>query len=293
MNILRQGYYFLIYTNLLIAGAAMAQCALTYIFFQANFDYAMIGIEGAATLLLYNFSLLLSRPKFPQQSKYRRTRWVFKYEWILWLNSGFAAVVLAFAIFQIHLYSLLLLAGIGLFSGAYSFPLFPYRGKLVGLRQLPAVKIFHIALVWTLSSVLLPAFELYLDGSAIDTHRLLALFSLKFIFLLICTLPFDIRDIEQDSYYHLKTIPNMIGAERAIILCYVLLALHSSCVFLADFSWYLKIGILSTNLLIAIVLRTVVFRHAKRYHNAYLLDFALVMQFLVVLLSVNLFPALR
>lgn len=293
MNLLRRSYYFLIYTNLLIAGAAMAQCALTYIFFQADFDYAMIGIEGAATLMLYNFSLLLSRPKYPEQSKYRRTRWVFKYEWILWLNSGLATLVLVCAIFQIHLYSLLFLGGIGLFSVAYSFPLFPYRGKLVGLRQLPAVKIFHIALVWTLSSVLLPAFELYLDGTTIDMHRLSALFSLKFIFLLICTLPFDIRDIRQDSYYHLKTIPNMIGAKRAIVLCYVLLALHSTCVLLAVFPWSLKIGVLGTNLLIAIVLRTVVFRHAKRYHNAYLLDFALVMQFIFVLFSVHLFPHLR
>ncbi|TDS11131.1 UbiA prenyltransferase family protein [Sphingobacterium paludis] len=289
MNALRQSYYFLIHTNLLIAAAAMAQCALTYLFFDAPYDYAIIAIEGAATLLLYNFSLLLSRPKEPSKSIYKRTRWVFKHEWVLWLNSGVAVSVLAYAIFNIHFYSLLFLGAIGLFSVAYSFPIFPYKGKVVGLRQLPAVKIFHIALVWTLSSVCLPAFELFLNGVNIDTQRLVMLFALKFIFLLICTLPFDIRDIKQDSYYHLKTIPNMIGAPRAIRLCYMLIGLHSFCVVLTHFPLPLKIGILSTNLLIALVLRTVVFRQADRYHHAYLLDFALVIQFLSVLLSFSLF----
>lgn len=289
MNILRRGYYFFIFTNLLIAAAAMAQCALTYIFFETAFDYPMVAIEGAATLLLYNFSLLLSKPKNPQNSAYRRTRWVFRNEWVLWLNSALATLVLGYAVFHIHVYSLFFLGLIGFISVAYSFPIFPYQGKMVGLRQLPAMKIFHIALVWTLSSVCLPAFELYLDGYMLDMPRLATLFVLKFIFLLICTLPFDIRDIRQDSYYHLKTIPNMIGAERAIKLCYGLLALHTLLVLLSAFTWELKIGILTTNLCVVVVLHRIVFRHKDHYHNAYLLDFALVAQFLLVLLSVILF----
>lgn len=293
MNALRHGYYFLIYTNLLIACAAMAQCALTYIFFSAPFDYAMIAIEGAATLLLYNFSLVLSRPKDPGKSVYKRTRWVFKNEWVLWMNSFLAVSVLAYSVFKIHVYSLLFLGIIGLFSIAYSFPIFPYRGKIVGLRQLPAMKIFHIALVWTLSSVLLPAFELHLNGGAIEARKLFAIFALKYVFLLICTLPFDIRDIRQDSYYHLKTIPSIIGAERAIKLCYILLGLHSVALLTTSFPWSLKIGVLTTNLLIGIVFRTVVFRHREHYHSAYLLDFALVLQFALVMLTVSLFAMWR
>ncbi|WDF69485.1 hypothetical protein PQ465_03685 [Sphingobacterium oryzagri] len=293
MNVARQTYYFLIFTNLLIALAAMAQCALTYIFFDAPFDYAMIAIEGAATLLLYNFSLVLSKPKNPQNSVYKRTRWVFRNVWILWFNSALAVLILAYAIFQIHFYSLLFLGLIGLISVAYSFPIFPYKGKAVGLRQLPAVKIFHIALVWTLSSVCLPAFELHLDGYVLDQLRLSLLFVFKFIFLIICTLPFDIRDMKQDSYYHLKTIPNMIGADRAIKLCYGLLLLHSTATLLAPFPLSLRLGILATNVSIGLLLNRLVFRQQGHYHNAYLLDFALVVQFMLVLLSVNLFAWLQ
>lgn len=274
---------------MLIAAAAMAQCALTYFFFETRFDWSIIAIEGAATLLLYNFSLWLSKPKDPFKSSYLRTRWVFKHEWILWVNSGVAFVVLILAIQQIHLLSLLFLGAIGLVSVAYSFPVFPYQGKRVGLRQLPGAKIFHIALVWVLSSVCLPAFELYLNGWQPEVIKFTNLFCLKFIFIIICTLPFDIRDIKQDSYYHLKTIPNMIGAIKAIRLCYTLLFVHSAAILLAPFPWVLKIGVLTTNIGVALLLRTVVFRNADRYHYAYLFDFALVVQFLTVAVSIFLF----
>lgn len=267
----------------------MAQCALTYFFFETPFDWSIIAIEGAATLLLYNFSLWLSKPKDPSRSSYLRTRWVFKQEWILWMNSGVALAVLTLAIQQIHFLSLLFLGVIGLVSVAYSFPVFPYQGRWVGLRQLPGVKIFHIAFVWVLSSVCLPAYELYLNGWQPEAIKFTSLFCLKFIFIIICTLPFDIRDIKQDSYYHLKTIPNMIGAIKAIRLCYTLLFVHSLAILLAPFPWVLKIGVLTTNIGVALLLRTVVFRNADRYHYAYLLDFALVVQFITVAVSIFLF----
>lgn len=284
MKLLKQVYYFLIYTNLLIAGAAIAQCALTYLFFNALFDHSIIMIEGAATLLLYNFSILLSKPRNPQKSVYKRTRWIFRNEWLLWLNNGIGFIVLVYAVFHIHLYSLLFLMGIGVMSLVYATPIIRYNGKWVGFRQLPGMKIFHIALVWTLSSVCLPVFEMYLDGLTVDLHLFQTLFVLKFIFLLICTLPFDIRDIQQDSYYHLKTIPNMIGEDRAISLCYALIIVHSAIVLLSNIQLNVQMGILTTNLLIAVILKQVVFRNANRYHYAFLLDFALIAQFLIVYL---------
>lgn len=290
MKLVTRLYYFSIYTNLLIALAAAAQCALTYIFFEKPFNYYIIAIEGAATLLLYNFSLILSKPADPAASIYRRTRWIFSREWLLWLNGGCALIVLVYAVFHIDFYSLLFLGGIGVVSVAYSFPVARYGGKWVGLRQIPGMKIFHIALVWTLSSVCLPAFQLYREGAGVNIQELSTLFVLKFVFLLVCTLPFDIRDIRQDSYYHLKTIPNMLGADRAIRLCYALLLLHSLGIVLSSFNLSLKIGILLTNLTIGLVLSAVVFRNKDKYHYAYLLDFALVVQFLFGFLSVAIFP---
>jgi hypothetical protein len=102
MSFLRKLFYITIYTNLLIAMAAMAQCALTYIIFERPINWYIVLVEGTATLLLYNFSLWWSKPKNPKESKFPRTRWIFNHEWVMWLNNGIACLcsVIAYGIFM-------------------------------------------------------------------------------------------------------------------------------------------------------------------------------------------------
>lgn len=76
----------------------------------------------------------------------------------------------------------------------------------------------------------------------------------------------------------------MIGADRAILLCYALIIVHSAIVLLSNIQLNVQMGVLTTNLLIAVILKQVVFRNANRYHYAFLLDFALIAQFLIVYL---------
>ncbi|WP_270088391.1 hypothetical protein [Sphingobacterium sp. SYP-B4668] len=289
MRFIRQLFYISIYTNLLIACAAMAQCAMTYFVFDQAIDYPIVVIEGAATLLLYNFSLLWSKPVDPQASKYARTKWVFAHEWLLWFNAIIAAAALLWCLFYIQLWAVLFLGGIGVISVLYGLPLFRYENRKVGLRQLPGAKIFHIAFIWVCSSVVLPYVELYAEGVQIDTALLSSLSVLKFLFLIICTLPFDIRDIAQDSYYHLKTLPNMLGERNAKRLCYLLLSVHAILLFFTDCSWEIKISLFLTDLIIAIFLRFLVFKKQGHYHYTYLLDLSLILQFVLVWGAVALF----
>lgn len=282
MWFLKKIFYISIYTNILIALAAMAQCALTYILFERPINWSIVLVEGSATLLLYNFSLWWSKPKNPKESKFARTRWIFNNEWLMWLNNFIALAVLGYCLLQIHLYSFLFLGFIGMLSLLYGMPLFTFRDRKVGLRQIPGAKIFHIALVWVCSSVILPYVELLNNGDVIDHWVLVALCVLKFIFLIICTLPFDIRDIQQDSYYHLRTLPNMLGEKKAKNLTYTLLLLHSLLILVAPYLLWVKFGLVLTNILIYILLKLAVFRTKDHYHYAYLLDGSLVLQFLIV-----------
>ncbi len=279
---LTQVFHFFIHTNLLITAAASAQCALTYFIFQQPINYTIVLVEGSATLLLYNFSLYLSKPKQPALSPYLRTRWVFSHLWILYMLSACAALVLGYALKSMTWKPLLFLLGIAVFSVLYSFPLWKKEGHWVGLRQIPYIKLFHIAFVWVFSSVCLPYMDLYDRGIAISINLLITLAVLKFIFLIICTLPFDIRDIKQDSYYHLKTLPSVWGEQRAKNLCYLLLGAHSILIIFAPYAMLIKIGLLMTNLFIALCLQLLVFKKQGHYHYAYLLDFALVWQFIAV-----------
>nr|WP_288810264.1 hypothetical protein [uncultured Sphingobacterium sp.] len=284
MLFLRKLFYITIYTNLLIAMAAMAQCALTYIIFERPINWYIVLVEGTATLLLYNFSLWWSKPKKPKESKFPRTRWIFNHEWVMWVNNSIALIVLAFCLWHIHLHSFLFLGFIGLLSLLYGMPLFTFHDRKVGLRQIPGAKIFHIALVWVCSSVMLPYIELVSAGDKITQWVFIALCGLKFVFLIICTLPFDIRDIQQDSYYHLRTLPNMLGEQRAKNLTYTLLVLHCLLVLIVPYMMYVKVGLILTNILIFALLKLAVFRTKEHYHYAYLLDGSLVLQFLIVIL---------
>lgn len=262
----------------------MSQCALTYIIFEQQVNWYIVLVEGTATLLLYNFSLWWSKPHNPKESKFPRTRWIFNHEWVMWVNNGICLLILIYCLWFIHVYSFLFLGFIGLLSLLYGMPLFTFQNRKVGLRQVPGAKIFHIAVVWVCSSVVLPYIELSSTGVAIGHWIFMALCILKFFFLLICTLPFDIRDIQQDSYYHLRTLPNILGEQKAKSLTYTLLAMHAFLIIIAPYAIDIKVGLILTNIMIFALLRLAVFRSKAHYHYAYLLDGSLVIQFLLVVL---------
>ncbi len=286
MNPLKKIYHFIIFSNILIASAAMAQCLLTYIVLGLPSSWYVVGIEGAATLLLYNFSLFLSKPKNPKDSPYLRTRWVFGHERIFWLNNLIASALLLYCLGHVHFYTWLFLGVVGIVSVGYSLPIFRFSGKPGGLRQVPGLKLFHIAVVWSLSSVGLPVVEAWAEAIPVDWTQANALGLLKILFLLICTLPFDIRDMKQDSYYHLKTIPHLIGERKAKLLCYILIGIHICLLAVVPFEVSAKEGIILTDILIGIALYFVLFKKNVGYHQVYLLDVALLVQYFCVLLFV-------
>ena len=151
--------------------------------------------------------------------------------------------------------------------------------------MLPGVKLFHIALVWTLSTTGLPLVELIAAGHVIDWYLAWYHAGLRFLFLLLCTLPFDIRDIRQDAYYHLKTLATLLGKERASTLCYLIVFLHTALLLVAPYAMELKVGLVLANLLLLLLLRLLIFKNKVHYHYVYLLDYALIVQLLLALLS--------
>lgn len=283
---LKRLYYFLVHTNVLIALAAVAQCALTYYILNLPVNDPILVIEGATTLLLYNLSLYLSLPKVPSKSPFQRTRWIGKNMWLFWLLSAIATVITIWALFQVHPLTLFFLGFIGVISLAYAVPLLKVKGKWVGMRQIPGLKVFYIALVWSLSSVGLPVVELYANGANIDWYQANYLGLVKIVFLVLCTLPFDIRDYEQDSLYNLKTVPILLGKQRAINLSYGIGVFHLILILLSPNTWAVRIALLITTLLILIMFRFIIFSKEKHYHHVYLLDLALVLQWFFVWLLI-------
>ncbi|MFZ4261913.1 hypothetical protein ACFRAE_07710 [Sphingobacterium sp. HJSM2_6] len=280
-------FYGLVHTNLLIALAAVAQCALTYVILDFPVNGAILGIEGGSTILLYNLSLYLSKPKNPQQSPYVRTRWVFSHMSVFWSISSFGFILCCWSLFHISFYTLGYLLIIGVLSIAYAVPLFKIAGHRIQLRKVPGLKVFFIALLWSLSSVGLPVIELWSSGAEMDWFKANYLGLVKIVFLLLCTLPFDIRDEKQDRLYHLKTIPTCLGFKRSVQLSYAIGCIHLLLIYFSPYSWPIKLGMISCSCIILLLFRTLIFKQDKHYHHVYLLDVALILQWLLVLITLQ------
>ena len=86
------------------------------------------------------------------------------------------------------------------------------------LRKVPGIKIFLIALSWTITVTILPS--LYYKKPINSTVLFETLKNA--LFVIAITIPFDIRDLSFDNK-RLKTIPQVLGVKGAKIVAIVLL----------------------------------------------------------------------
>lgn len=216
---------FLLFSNLFIAFCAVAQGLVTYFLLKVPADNYVLAFVFFSTLVIYNLSMLLSKPKEPQKSPFKRVRWIFSHHrlTISMTLIGILCVV-PIGILYLSFQAKLLMGFVGLISIAYNFPFLSINQKKIGLRNLPGIKLFLIAFVWAISCVMLPIVELENNHFIIvPLSETLLLVAKRFLFICAITIPFDIRDLFQDKLYELKTIPVMLGEKKAWIFCMMLL----------------------------------------------------------------------
>jgi len=220
---------FFLFSNIFIGLCAVAQAALTYHLIHAKCDKYVLGLLFCSTLALYNFSMFLSKPKHPEKSPFRRVRWIFANYRFMTTITLIAVVSIIPLAFFLAPASQVLMFFLGVIAVAYNLPLFTMNEKRFGLRNIPGLKLFLIALIWSLSCVLLPIIETGMPIHASDT---LVLIAKRFLFVAAITVPFDIRDLYQDRSHDLKTIPVMLGEKKAYLFCQVLLLIYISLLLL-------------------------------------------------------------
>lgn len=118
-------------------------------------------------------------------------------------------------LFFLALNVLLVLGLAGFLSLGYAWPVLPWKGVKISLRQVPYAKAWIIALVWMLACVAAPALQ---AGKPIGYDE-----NLSLLFLLIqqgslifaLTLCFDIRDLPYDAPAQ-RTIPMIFGVDGAL-----------------------------------------------------------------------------
>ncbi len=215
---------FILFSNIFISIGAAAQVALTYQLLNVKPDLKLIVLVFLATLVLYNLSLILSKPEKLADSPFKRTHWFFSRQRFMASLTLIATFMVVMISLSISIQAQLLLAFLGIIALGYNIPILRVQHQKISLRNIPGLKLFVIALVWSLTAVVLPIIELEHQHSLIsNTKSLVLLLAHRFIFITAITIPFDIRDLYQDKIYALKTIPVLLGESNSYVICQLLL----------------------------------------------------------------------
>jgi 4-hydroxybenzoate polyprenyltransferase len=173
---------------------------------------------------------------------------------------------------------------IGIIALAYNFPFLKLNEKKIGLRNLPGIKLFLIAFVWSFSCVLLPIVELEntVNPISVSLAQTLLLVAKRFLFICAITIPFDIRDLFQDKLYELKTIPVMLGEKKAWIFCQALLLVY--LILLALFTKNINLNVIGLALTIFLTGWLIFKSNLKKneYYYFFFLDGTMILQFLIL-----------
>jgi 4-hydroxybenzoate polyprenyltransferase len=132
------------------------------------------------------------------------------------------------------LYSLFFLSVEALFFGFFLFLIcvlyvFPINHSISNFRNRSKIKIFLVAICWSGSTVIFP----FIESNSINYGDSMLLFVQFFLFVIVCTVPFEIRDLKYDSN-DLKTIPQIYGTNNSKYISYVLIFIFFSISFISN-----------------------------------------------------------
>lgn len=194
-----------------------------------------------ATLFLYAIHRIVGLVKVqPFLEKYRYSV-IYRFRNHIKVYAFIGGLGAAYCFFFLSFNNQILLIIPAILSLGYVIP-FVRKGQK-RLRDFDYVKIFLIAIVWAVITVLMPILE---RTPLLSTSHFLILLE-RSLFVFAITLPFDIRDLKIDAHIDVKTIPSRIGLTKTKQLGAITLLI---AFLLAGGNWL--IGVYSTNTLIAI-----------------------------------------
>jgi len=212
----------LLYSSVWLAAAAAAQTAATLHLWgplQAA-GWRLVLMVFAATLLVYNLDAALPFKHRQPAGTSARKAWQQRHRRTLALLA--AGSVLVAGYFYLvdgwwrYLPKVTPLAALALL---YSWPLLKWRGRRRALREVPLLKVFLIAGVWSLVTVGLPLLARHLPLA-----EAAGLLGQRFFLVLALALVFDIRDYSRDRRAGIYTFPGVLGVAGAKRLGWAFLA---------------------------------------------------------------------
>lgn len=205
MSFLKKIIDFYIFSNIHVAVGTFCLVKITLL----NYD-----IEESETALFVLFSTIFvyNFIRFFRISEIKNwyLDWLKKYKSALYILSFFSILITGYLAVGFKLKSILWLLPFTFFAFFYVVPL-PFKN--ISLRKVPGIKLFLIAISFAGVTVLFPLVQ---NDIVISTNEWLLFFQ-RFLFIVIITIPFDIRDLDYDNK-SLNTLPQKLGVKKAKFL---------------------------------------------------------------------------
>lgn len=214
MKVLQRIFNFYLNSSIHVALAVVCLTWLTCLEFEIKAKKEVLLFTFFAAVTGYNFVKYYGIAKFYHRSL---SGWL-KY---IQIFSLFSFVAMLFYAIELQWQALLLICVLGMLTFLYAIPFFPKRfitKNAHSLRAISGLKIYIIALVWSVTVVLFPI----LNNEFLVTNDLLISLLQRFLFVLVLMLPFEIRDMKND-HLMLLTIPQQIGIKRSKLFGVLLL----------------------------------------------------------------------
>ena len=208
---------------------------VTLMNFNIGVDLNFIYFIFFATITGYNFVKYFGLAKFYHR---RLTNWLK----LIQLFSLLCFIALIYYGLKLDYNTLLYLAGLGVITFLYAIPLLPKKYFIDGRKNLRAIgglKIYIIAFVWSVSTVIIPLIN---EDYQIDFDVIITTVQ-RYIYVLVVMIPFDVYDMNYD-HLKLSTIPQRIGIKNAKLIGVFLVIGFFLLEYLKDELWQKNINIL-------------------------------------------------
>jgi hypothetical protein len=243
---LQRLFDFYVFSNLHIALCSVAACVASYMVLGIRINADVLLVAGSGTLSLYCWQRWLGvkqkeNPDYPAE----RHQWNYRNKSMLFVFTIAGAVVAAAGLYSLPSITWKIVAIAGAVAVIYSAPMIPVNGKLIRLRDVTGVKVFVIALTWTVVCVWIPFSPVLQSDSSslmweLNSQAFVWKWSLIFFLAAVAlTLPFDVRDMDFDQGV-LRSLPMIFGA-RIVTFTAAVIVLMSGILF-----WFFETQISGT-----------------------------------------------
>ncbi len=221
MQFLKRTFQFYIFSNIHVALAVTCLVKITLVGEGISENYTPLFVFFS-TVVAYN---LIRFFRFSDLPRWIRT-WLKGNRKILYGLTITSSIVVLILTFQMQIKALLWLFPFAVFTIFYALPLPFKKGPL---RNLPGIKIFLISISFAGITVFFPLVQ----NDILINSNAWVIFIQRFVFVVLITIPFDIRDMNNDIE-SLKTLPQKYGAINIKLFGFLLGVVFFSMEFLKD-----------------------------------------------------------